>query len=62
MTYCSIMVMPTTLRGACSEAPCSTEMMMGIMAEDRAVALAKPRWMRIRNRDMTPMMATALMV
>ena len=51
-TYCRIMVMPRMLTPPplTLETSVSTEMMMGIMAEARAVAEAKPMWMTMRNR------------
>ena len=58
-TNCSSMVMPTMLMPGVAT-PCSTAMMIGIIAEASAVALANPRWMTIRNSVMTPRMKSAV--
>jgi len=42
MTYCMIIVNPTTLMPGVLTL-CKTEMTIGIIAEAKAVALAKPR-------------------
>ena len=47
-TYCKIIVMPTTLTPGVLSC-CSTEIIIGIMADARPVALAKPMWMTIRK-------------
>lgn len=58
-TNCSSMVMPMTLMpGVCTTV--STLVTMVIMVEASAVALAKPRWMTIRNSDSSIRMAKAL--
>ncbi len=46
---CSSSVIPTRLIPGVATF-CNTAMTIGIMAEARAVALAKPRWMTIRNK------------
>ena len=60
MVYCKIMTMPTTLSVMFSDAPCRTEMQIGIIADDKAVALAKPRWMRMRKSARMAMMNVAV--
>ena len=56
IVYCRIMTMPTTLSGVCSAAPWRTEMQIGIIADESAVALAKPKWMTMRNSARMAMM------
>src|SRR6266702_2211857 len=48
-TNCSSMVIPTMLMPGVAT-PCSAAMTIGIMADASAVALAKPRWIKVRNR------------
>src|SRR5438309_10678126 len=59
-TNCSSMVMPTILMPGVATA-CSTAMTIGIMAEASAVALAKPRWIRVRNRVNTAIKSGEIM-
>jgi len=57
-TYCRIIVIPMMLMPGVWTL-CSTEMMIGIIAAARALALAKPRWMMIRKAARTARMTSA---
>jgi len=56
-TNWSSSVIPTTFRPGVSTF-CSTAMMIGIIAEASAVALAKPRWMTIRKAPIAARIAS----